>query len=319
MEKKIVAIGGGTGVSTILKGLKDMTTKISAIVSMSDDGGGSGILRDELQILPPGDVRRCLLALSNTDEILKKLIEYRFKTGTLKGQNVGNILIAALADISGSFEEGLMEMSSVFNITGRVLPVTFDETHLVAELETKDKIVGESYIPKMSYRLRSKIEKMSMIPDYPKANEDAIAAIKEADIVIIGPGSLYTSIIPNFLVAGINEALKNTSGRIVFIANAMTQLGETLNYSLMDHVEAINKHTGDNIIDVILANNKRAPEEVYDYYYGKNESEPIFVKEEERKYFKNNNIKLIEGDFIDLKDGLIRHDGHKIGKVILGL
>ncbi|MBU5669840.1 YvcK family protein [Peptoniphilus sp. MSJ-1] len=316
MEKKIAVLGGGTGISTVLKGLKDYTKDISAIVSMSDDGGGSGILREELKILPPGDVRRCLVALSNTDEVLKELIEYRFNSGTLKNQNVGNILIAALADINGSFDKALMEMSSVFNITGRVLPVTFDETHLVAEFSSKDKVVGESYIPKMCYRLDTSIEKMSMIPHYPKANKEALKAIDEADIVIIGPGSLYTSIIPNFLVAGINEALEKTKAKRIYIGNVMTQRGETIGYSLSDHVKAISKHMKKDLIDIVIANNKKAPENYYEYYFNKEDSKPIFVTDDDRKYFNDRNIKLIEGDFIDIEDRLVRHDGHKIGRAI---
>lgn len=313
MEKKIVVLGGGTGISTILRGLKYYSKNISAVVSMSDDGGGSGILREELNILPPGDVRRCLIALSNADETLKELLSYRFNSGTLKNQNVGNILIAALTDIFGSFDKALIEMSSVFNVTGKIIPVTLDETHLVAEFASKDKVVGESYIPKMCYRLNTRIEKMSMIPHYPRANEDAIKAILDADIVIIGPGSLYTSIIPNFLVAGINEALRETKARIIYIANAMTQRGETKNYSLRDHFDAILKHSEYEFIDEVIANNFRASNDVYEYYYNKEESEPIFIGEEDRKYFGEKNVRLTEGEFIEIKDGFIRHDGRKIG------
>ena len=313
MEKKIVVLGGGTGISTILRGLKYYSKNISAVVSMSDDGGGSGILREELNILPPGDVRRCLIALSNADETLKELLSYRFNSGTLKNQNVGNILIAALTDIFGSFDKALIEMSSVFNVTGKIIPVTLDETHLVAEFASKDKVVGESYIPKMCYRLNTRIEKMSMIPHYPRANEDAIKAILDADIVIIGPGSLYTSIIPNFLVAGINEALRETKARVIYIANAMTQRGETKNYSLRDHFDAILKHSEYEFIDEVIANNFRASNDVYEYYYNKEESEPIFIGEEDRKYFGEKNVRLTEGEFIEIKDGFIRHDGRKIG------
>lgn len=316
MEKKIVVLGGGTGISTILRGLKYYSKNISAVVSMSDDGGGSGILREELNILPPGDVRRCLIALSNADETLKELLSYRFNSGTLKNQNVGNILIAALTDIFGSFDKALIEMSSVFNVTGKIIPVTLDETHLVAEFASKDKVVGESYIPKMCYRLNTRIEKMSMIPHYPRANEDAIKAILDADIVIIGPGSLYTSIIPNFLVAGINETLRETKARVIYIANAMTQRGETKNYSLRDHFDAILKHSEYEFIDEVIANNFRASNDVYEYYYNKEESEPIFIREEDRIYFGEKNVRLTEGKFIEIKDGFIRHDGKKIGESI---
>lgn len=316
MEKKIAVLGGGTGISTILRGLKDYSKNISAVVSMSDDGGGSGILREELNMLPPGDVRRCLIALSNTDNTMKRLLNYRFNSGSLKNQNVGNILIAALTDIFGSFDKALLEMSSVFNVTGKIIPVTLDETHLVAEFESKDKVVGESYIPKMCYRLNTKIEKMSMIPHYPKANDEAVKAILSSDIVIIGPGSLYTSIIPNFLVAGINEALRDTSARVIYIANAMTQRGETNEYSLRDHFEAVLKHSKYEFIDEVIVNNHRASEEVYKYYYNKDESMPIFATDDDRKYFREKNIKVTEGEFIEIKDGLIRHDGDKIGASI---
>lgn len=316
MEKKIAVLGGGTGISTILRGLKHYTKNISAIVSMSDDGGGSGILREELNILPPGDVRRCLIALSNADETLKELLSYRFNSGTLKNQNVGNILIAALTDIFGSFDRALIEMSSVFNVTGKIIPVTLDETHLVAEFLSKDKVVGESYIPKMSYRLNTRIEKMSMIPHYPSANKEALKAILDADIVIIGPGSLYTSIIPNFLVAGIDEALRDTKAHIIYIANAMTQRGETKNYSLRDHFDAILKHSNYEFIDEVIANDFRATNDVYQYYYSKEESTPIFATDEDRIYFKEKKVELTEGKFIEIKDGFIRHDGNKIGASI---
>ncbi|NMW85520.1 YvcK family protein [Peptoniphilus sp. AGMB00490] len=316
MEKKIAVLGGGTGISTILRGLKHHTKNISAIVSMSDDGGGSGILREELNILPPGDVRRCLIALSNTDETLKDLLNYRFNSGTLKNQNVGNILIAALTDIFGSFDRALIEMSSVFNVTGKIIPVTLDETHLVAEFLSKDKVVGESYIPKMCYRLNTKIEKMSMIPHYPRANKEALKAILDADIVIIGPGSLYTSIIPNFLIAGIDEALRDTKAHVIYIANAMTQRGETKNYSLKDHFDAILKHSNYEFIDEVIANDFRATNDVYQYYYTKEESTPIFATDDDRTYFKEKNVELTEGDFIEIKDGFIRHDGNKIGASI---
>ena len=316
MDKKIVVLGGGTGISSVLRGLKYYTKEISAVVTMSDDGGGSGILRQELNILPPGDVRSCLAALSNTDSALKNLLGYRFKSGSMENQNVGNILIAAMTDIYGSFDKALIEMSTVFNITGKVLPVTLDQTHLVAEFESKDKVVGESYIPKMSYRLNTKIEKMSMIPHFPKANPNAASAILDADIVVIGPGSLYTSIIPNLLVDGINDALINTRGKVVYIANAMTQRGETLGYSIKDHYEAIVKHSCTMMIDEIYINTKKVPPKLYENYYNKDESEPVFLSAEERDYFKNKNLKIVEDDFIEIKDEKIRHSGKKIGKIL---
>lgn len=213
MDKRISIIGGGTGISTILKGLKSYTTNINAIVTMSDDGGGSGLLRKDLKMLPPGDVRNCLLALSNATPSLEVLLKYRFKGGSLDGQNVGNIIIAALNDIYGSFDKALNEMSKAFNITGRVIPVTLEDTHLVGELSTGDKIVGESIIPKMAYKLGGKILKISMLPRIPKANKEAINAIENSDILIIGPGSLYTSVIPNLIIKGIICAIKKSKAK----------------------------------------------------------------------------------------------------------
>lgn len=316
MDKKVVVLGGGTGTSAVLRGLKFYTKEISAIVTMSDDGGGSGILREELNILPPGDVRSCLGALSNTDSALKELLGYRFKSGSMKGQNVGNILIAAMTDIYGSFNEALIEMSSVFNITGKVLPVTLDETHLVAEFESKDKVVGESYIPKMCYRLNTKIKRMSMIPHFPKANPMAVSAIEEADIVVLGPGSLYTSIIPNFLVYGINDALKNTNAKVVYIANAMTERGETLGYSIRDHYQAIEDHSFVGVVDEIYVNNNKVSQDIYNKYFNLDESEPIFVTGEDRKFFEDKNIKIVEDNFIEVTDKKIRHSGEKIGDIL---
>lgn len=316
MDKKLVVLGGGTGTSSVLRGLKFYTDEISAIVTMSDDGGGSGILRKELNILPPGDVRSCLAALSNTDAALKNLLGYRFKSGSMKGQNLGNIIIAAMTDIYGSFNEGLIEMSSIFNITGKVFPVTLDETHLVAEFESKDKVVGESYIPKMAYRLNTKIKKMSMIPHFPKANPFAIRAIKDADIVVLGPGSLYTSIIPNLLVSGINDAIKETNAKVIYIANAMTECGETIGYSIRDHYAAIEEHSFEGVIDEIYVNKFKVGDEIYRHYFNVDESEPIFLTEEDKKYFKEKGIKVVEDNFIEVRDEKIRHSGKKIGDIL---
>lgn len=319
MEKEITVIGGGTGISTILRGIKKYTKNINVIVTMTDDGGGSGILREEFNMLPPGDVRRSLIALSNTEPVLEALLKYRFENGTLNGQNVGNILIAALNNIYGSFERALSELAKVFNITGRIYPVTLESTHLVATLYSKDKIMGESIIPKMNYKLNSRIERISMFPKIPRANEEAIDAIKRSSIIIIGPGSLYTSIIPNIIIDGISDALKYGKKDICYIANVMTQKGETLNYTITDHIRAIEEHSYENIFNYVFVNNEKVQDEIYENYYKNEESTPIFLKEEDKKFLKNKNIKIIEDNFIEVKNSHIRHDAYALAKSIFNV
>lgn len=319
MDKRISIIGGGTGISTILKGLKSYTTNINAIVTMSDDGGGSGLLRKDLKMLPPGDVRNCLLALSNATPSLEVLLKYRFKDGSLDGQNVGNIIIAALNDIYGSFDKALNEMSKAFNITGRVIPVTLEDTHLVGELSTGDKIVGESIIPKMAYKLGGKILKISMLPRIPKANKEAINAIENSDILIIGPGSLYTSVIPNLIIKGIICAIKKSKAKKIYIANIMTQRGETLKYSLKDHIEAIEEHSYKGIFDIAIVNNNKKPKDIFNSYYSFEETCPIYANDEDKKFLKERSIRLIEGDLIYIENKLIRHNFENLADIICRL
>ncbi|MDO5715372.1 MAG: YvcK family protein [Tissierellia bacterium] len=314
MEKKISVIGGGTGISSLLRGLKKYTKELSAIVTMSDDGGGSGILREDFQMLPPGDVRNCLVALSNTEPTMKNLLQYRFQSGSLKKQNVGNILIAALYNIYGSFDQALLEMSNVFNITGNIYPVTLEDCHLVAELENKDKVIGESIIPKMSYKLNSKIVEITMFPQVPKGNPRAMDAISQSDIIVLGPGSLYTSIIPNLLVEGICDRIAEAKGHVAYIANAMTQRGETPFYSVTDHINAIEYHSYSGIIDICMVNNFKASPTIYKQYENYEDSLPIFLKREEKNQLKQRGIQVVEGPFVEIKDGKIRHDGERIGE-----
>ena len=194
---KIVVIGGGTGLSTMLRGLKYYTSNITAIVTVGDDGGGSGTLREDLGILPPGDIRNCILALADTEPLMEDLLQYRFKDGTLKGQSFGNLFLAAMDGISDNFEDAVQKMSSVLAVTGKVLPVTLDDMQLEAILENGNKVVGESQIPVEALNQKSKIKKLMINPENAEPLKDALDAIKEADAIVIGPGSLYTSIIPN--------------------------------------------------------------------------------------------------------------------------
>ena len=238
-DKKIVAIGGGTGLSTLLSGLRKYTEHITAIVTVSDDGGGSGQLREDLNMLPPGDIRSCLLALANTQEQMEKLLRFRFANGMLKGQSFGNLFIAAMNEIYGDFGVAIREASSVLNITGRVMPVTLDKMDLIAELENGKKFLGESAIPKFALKENSPIKKMYLENDSVSILDECLVAIEEADLIVLGPGSLYTSIIPNLLVDKMSNAIIKSKAKTVYICNVMTQPGETDNYGVFDHVNAL--------------------------------------------------------------------------------
>ena len=241
---KIVAIGGGTGLSTMLRGLKRHTNNLTAIVTVADDGGGSGVLRQELGMLPPGDVRNCLEALANVEPVMGELLHYRFAEGSLKGQSFGNLFLAALNGISGSFDQAVSLMSQVLAITGRVLPVTTANVQLEAEFENGAKVLGESKIFYCKKREDCRIRRVRLLPQRPPALAPALEAISEADMISLGPGSLYTSIIPNLLVEGIARAVADADALKVYVANVMTQEGETEGYTLSDHIEALFTRAG---------------------------------------------------------------------------
>lgn len=317
--KKVVTIGGGTGTSSLLRGLKNYTNNLTAIVAVSDDGGGSGILRRDMGILPPGDIRNCLSALANTEPTMEKLLEYRFNSGNLEGQNFGNILIAALCDIYGGFDVALDEISTVLNITGKVLPVTLENIHLVAEFENKEKCIGESIIPKMSYKLQTKIERISIFPETPKANKKALDDISEADLIIFGPGSLYTSIIPNLVVCGIPDAIKNSKATKIYVPNIMTQKGETIGYSVLDHIRAIEEHSYFGIFDYVLMNEELVSENLLNIYNEKDKTTQILITNSEKDELEDRGIKVVKGDFLLQNSNRIRHSGDKISKTLKNL
>lgn len=252
---KIVTIGGGTGLSTMLRGLKRYTENLTAVVTMADDGGSSGYLRTELGILPPGDIRSCITALANAEPTMLDLLNYRFVDGGLKGQSFGNLFLAALNGIYGSFEEAVTKMNEVLAVTGRVMPVTLSDVNLEALFEDGSRIRGESKIFSHKKNHKCRICRVKLNPERPPALKEALQAIKEADIIILGPGSLYTSIIPNLLVDGISEALKNTSALRLYILNIMTQDGETEGYTAHDHIEALFTHSDSGIVDAMIYNN----------------------------------------------------------------
>lgn len=265
--KKIVVIGGGTGLSSLLRGLKRLTANLTAIVTVADDGGSSGELRRRIGILPPGDIRSCLAALSNDEELTTQLFQYRFGEEIgLNGHSLGNLLITALTELTGSFEEAVAESGRVLAVQGKVFPSTLHDVRLVAQVQVQDtnkevKIRGESEIP----RKGGKIKRVWLEPNNPLAFPPTIQAILSADIIVVGPGSLYTSIIPNLLVPDISEAIRASRGLRFLICNVATQPGETEGYTCGDHIKAIEKIIGKGIFDVVICNdncNGRLPEDI---------------------------------------------------------
>ena len=315
--KKIVTIGGGTGNSILLRGVKNFTSNITTIVTVADDGGGSGVLREDLGMLPPGDIRNCLVALANTEPIMEKLINYRFSNGQLKGQSLGNLLIAAMNDICGDFNEAIKEISNVLAITGKVLPMTLDNVKLFAELEDGSTIEGESNITFLNRKNGGKIKRVYTSPKLLLPLKESIDSIMDADIVLLGPGSLYTSIIPNLLVTDISKALKETKAEVVYILNIMTQPGETNGYNVTDHVVAIIDHVNSNIIDKIVVNSKEVDKYAKYRYKSIENSTPIYITEEDRENMEKLGIEIIEADICDISYDYIVHDSNKLMKTIL--
>lgn len=310
---KIVVIGGGTGLSTMLRGLKHYTSNITAIVTVADDGGGSGDLREDLGILPPGDIRNCILALADTEPLMEELLQYRFKGGRLENQSFGNLFLAAMDGISSNFEEAVQKMSSVLAVTGKVLPVTLDNVILKARLKDGTIAEGESKIGKEVLERNSPIDRVFLEPSNARALKEAVNAIKEADAVILGPGSLYTSVIPNLLVEDISSALKKTKAIKIYVANIMTQPGETDNYGVKEHLQAIFKHAGGEIVDYVIANKGKIEKSLEEKYLEEG-SKLVTVDEEE---IEKMGVNVIEGNFIKVKNGYVRHDSEKLASILI--
>ena len=312
---KVVAIGGGTGLSVLLRGLKKHTSNITAIVTVSDDGGGSGVLREDMGILPPGDIRNCIVALANTEPIMEQLMQYRFREGKLKGQSFGNLFIAAMNDIYGSFDAAVREVSSVLAVTGKVLPVTLEDVVLYAELEDGTIIKGESQIPIKQQALNKRIRKVFLEPGNCMPMPEALKEIQEADVVVFGPGSLYTSIIPNILVKNIAEAINSAKAMKIYVCNIMTQQGETIGYSLSEHIKAINCHGNRAPIDYAIANTGEIPQALLEKYKTEDAS-PVLI---DYDIIADMGIKVIEGDFVNIENGYLRHDYNKLAEQIFKL
>ena len=307
---KVAAIGGGTGLSTMLKGLKSHTADITAIVTVADDGGSSGMLRSDLGMLPPGDVRNCVSALSEVDPLMGELLNFRFKDGTLAGHSLGNLMLAALNEMSSSFEEAVEKFSRITSVVGTVYPVTNESVELCASLKNGDIIKGESNIG--VHRTDNPIDRVFLNPKKPGAVDGVIKAIKEADIIVLGPGSLYTSIIPNLLVDGVVDAIKNSAALKIYVCNIMTQAGETEGYSVSDHLEAIEKHSFKGIADVVIANNAPVPEGVLLRYA---EEYSHVVPIDSNKI--TDRCSVLEGNLTLIKNGKIRHNFSRLSRTIM--
>ena len=269
---KVAVIGGGHGLSNMLRGLKQYTENISAIVTVADDGGGSGMLRQDLGMPPPGDIRSCMEALANTEPVMRELLHYRFTEGSLAGQSFGNLFLAALNGISPSFDAAVRRMSQVLAITGRVLPVTTADVQLEAEFENGATVVGESKIFYCKKQEDCRIRQVRLIPSRPKALPEAVSAIADADMIVLGPGSLYTSIIPNLLVDGIVKAIRESDALKVYVCNVMTQEGETEGYTVSDHIAAIFAHSAQGLFRLCLTNSSPIPKAVAARYAEEGES-----------------------------------------------
>lgn len=311
-DLKIVVVGGGTGLSTMLRGIKKFTENITAIVTVADDGGGSGVLRDDLGMLPPGDIRNCILALAETEPLMEQLLSYRFSEGTLSGQSFGNLFLAAMHGISTNFEEAVKKVSDVLKVKGTVLPVTLSDVHINAYLADKSIIKGECNISKGLKTGSKKIEKIELVPHDAEILPDAENAIYDADLIILGPGSIYTSIIPNLLVKGVTEAIVKSKAHVIYVCNIMSQPGESDEMTAFDHVKAILNHSADGIIDTCIVNTQTIPEQIVHKYNLENASEVRIDYEN----FKKTSIDLVKGNFISVRDGKLRHNYERLAKAI---
>lgn len=311
-NKKIVVIGGGTGLSTLLRGLKLYTNKITAVVTVADDGGSSGRLRDDLGMLPPGDVRNCVSALAETDTVWQELMNFRFSEGTLSGHSLGNLTLAALNEMSQSFEEAVMKFNQLMGVSGIVYPVTNESVVLSAVLEDGTLVEGESNIGTYREGENKGIKEIYMTPEKPEPVSGVIKAIGEADVIVIGPGSLYTSIIPNLLVDGVCDAIHKSKAKKIYVTNIMTQPGETDGYSASKHLDEIEKYSYKGIADAVILNTSLLPAGLSEKYALQN-AYPV-NPDTENLYSRT---VVLEDNFVLVKNEKIRHNFMKLARIIM--
>ena len=308
---RIVVIGGGTGLAMLLHGLKEYTSNITAVVTVADDGGSSGRLRKEFDVPPPGDIRNCLVALAEAEPLMGKLFQFRFEEGTeLAGHSFGNLFITAMSKVTGDFEEAIKESSKVLAIRGSVVPSTLDKVTLVAEHSDGSETCGESQIPKSL----SPVRRIRLQPVNCRPTAEAIEAIRKADAIVLGPGSLYTSIMPNLLVGRMYQEIISSKAIKIYVCNVMTQKGETEDLKASDHLKAIMEHTGPGIVDYCIVNTARIPAEMAEKYSSE-DSSPVVPDSENLRKMKT---KVVEAHIVSTK-GHVRHDSAKLVKIIMDL
>ena len=315
--KKIVVMGGGTGNFTVLRGLKKHPVDLSAIVSMADDGGSTGILRDELGVLPPGDVRQCLVALSDSSRLMRSLMNYRFENGGLGGHSLGNLILSALEKVTGSFERAVEEMGRILYIKGKVIPVTTHQVRLKMILNNRKLLEGEREIY-LSHEIDKGYSKIYLEP-FPKPNPHALSEIMNADLIVIGPGGLHTSIIPNLLVDGVSKALRESQAKKVFICNLMNRKGQTTGYKVSDYLKEIVHYLGEDVFDYILVNNQTPDLALIERYAEEGELVENDI-DDSRTISANLLGELTEkrkGDI--MRRSLIRHNSTQVTKEIMNV
>lgn len=307
LKYKVAVIGGGTGLPVILKGLKHLNACVSAVVTVADDGGSSGVIRDYINVVPPGDIRNCMVALSESDPLLLDVFQYRFDSedAFLAGHAIGNLIIAALKEMNGSLDKSLEILSEFMKVKGKILPAAQEPLVLNALFEDGTIAVGESQIAKH----RKKIKEVSVttrLGDEAKvASPKVVEAIMEADMIVLGPGSLYTSILPNLMIDEIGEAIRNTPAEVVYICNIMTQLGETESFTDANHVEVLNQHLGGHYIDTVLVNIAEVPE---DYILNQPNEEYLLQVKHDFMGLRSQGVRVISNSFLSMKNGGAYHD-----------
>lgn len=311
-KPKVVVIGGGSGISVVLRGLKYLPVELTAIVSVADDGGSSGALRKEFDSPPPGDLRNVLIALSDVEPIIEDVFQYRFKEDSSIGAHpLGNLLIMAMNEITGNIGDAVDRLRKLFNIKAKILPATLDNVILFGETESGKIIEGESNIPYSNEKIKKVFYKGER-----KAPIKNLEALEEADLIVFGIGSLYTSLIPNLLLEGIKESLKKTKAKIVYVCNAMQQPGETQGYTADDHIRAICEVIGDKIIDEVIVDTREIPEEILDRYRSQNSDRVIIDKEK----IKKRGIKVKDRDILEIDSkGMVRHHPYKLAATLYSL
>ena len=311
MKKKVVVLGGGTGSSTLLRGLKEFPIDLTAIVSVCDDGNSTGVLREEFNIPAVGDIRRVLVALSETEPLVMELFNYRFRTKSdLDGHTVGNLLLTASSEITGNLSDGIEALSKIFNLKGKVVPLTEENVVLMGEMGDGVIVEGEHNITQYKSTVKRVFYK-----EKPQPTKEAVKAIRDADLIVLSMGSVFTSIIPNLICEEIVEAIDNSKGKIMYVCNMVTQPGETEDFKVSDHVKLLNQYLGKRKINVVVANSGKIDEEMAKRYESLEQKDPV---ELDRKETRTMVEKIIADDYVIIKNNLLRHNVLKLGLHIFG-